>query len=57
MNSKHSGSEWLLISAAVLLLAAMHRADLIVIVVSIALLVAYILCSAASNRDHGQRKI
>jgi hypothetical protein len=50
-------TEWILIPAAVLLLAAMHRADLLVIVVPLALLVAYMLCGSAASHSSAQRKI
>ena len=49
--------EWILIPVAVLILAAVHRADLLVIVVPLALLVAYLLCGINASRESEQRKI
>jgi hypothetical protein len=50
-------TEWVLIPAAVLLLAAVHRAELLVIVVPLALLMAFLLCGTGTSRNSEQRKI
>jgi hypothetical protein len=55
--NRTDGIEWVLIPAAVLLLALLHRAELIAIIVPLALLVAYFACGSSQSRESHQRKI
>lgn len=50
-------TEWVLIPMAVLLLAALHRLDLLVIIVPIAVLTGYALSAALADGNSSQRKI
>jgi hypothetical protein len=50
-------TELLLIPAAVLLLAAFHRLDLLVIVVPVSILAAYALSGMLTENNSSQRKI
>lgn len=50
-------TEWVLIPMAVLLLAALHRLDLLVIIVPIAVLTGYALSAALADDNSSQRKI
>lgn len=50
-------TEWALIPAAVLLLAAIHRLDLLAIVVPVALLAAYAVSGGCSKTPNTQRKM
>lgn len=50
-------TEWVLIPAAVLLLAAVHRLDLLAIVIPVAILAAYTLCRGCSRNAYTQRKM
>lgn len=56
-NSLADWTEWALIPGSVLLLAAIHRLDLLVIVVPIAVLAGYALCSRCSKGADAQRKM
>ena len=49
-------TEWVLIPMAVLLLAALHRLELVVIIVPVSLLAAYTL-SEVTDGHSSQRKI
>jgi hypothetical protein len=58
MNSLISDwTEWLLTPAAVLVLAALHRLDLVVIVVPLAVLLAYVMCSKDPKQEFTRRKM
>ena len=50
-------TEWALIPGTVLLLAAVHRLDLLAIVVPAAVLAAFALCSGRSKEPDAQRKM
>lgn len=51
-------TEWALIPATVILLAAIHRLDLLAIVIPSALLAAYAMCSGGCpKQEHTGRKM
>ena len=50
-------TEWVLIPMAVLLLAAFHRLELLVIIVPVSLLAGYALSEVLADGHSSQRKI
>lgn len=58
MESKTSDwIEWILIPVAVVLLAVLHRLDLLAIVVPISVVAAYALALKSQGQNSGRRKI
>ena len=50
-------TEWVLIPTAVLLLAALHRLELVVIIVPVSVLAGYALAEVLTDGNSSQRKI
>ena len=50
-------TEWVLIPTAVLLLAALHRLELMVVIVPLSVLAGYAVAELLTDSDSSQRKI